>query len=138
MPPMTPSSARRSGYNGASLPPRTGGGDDDSGGRDGGDGRPDSIPDSIPNYGERLRRARMGLAVAMTPILMLFISFTTVYLIRRVSPSLDPGPIALDVVACQYGGPDPKQHHDRPGAPRNHARSCSRSRPSDSRHLAGR
>jgi len=88
---MTPSSARRSGYNGASLPPRTGGGDDDSGGRDGGDGRPDSIPDSIPNYGERLRRARMGLAVAMTPILMLFISFTTVYLIRRVSPSFDLG-----------------------------------------------
>jgi hypothetical protein len=36
------------------------------------------MPDFIPNYGERLRRARMGLAVAMTPILMLFISFTAV------------------------------------------------------------
>jgi cytochrome c oxidase subunit 3 len=44
----------------------------------------------MPNYGERLRRARMGLAVAMTPIIVLFISFTTVYLIRRGIPSLDP------------------------------------------------
>lgn len=73
---MTPFSTRSSRYNGASLPPHTGGGD---GGRDGGD----SLPDSMPNYGERLRRARMGLAVAMTPVIMLFISFTAVYLIRR-------------------------------------------------------
>jgi cytochrome c oxidase subunit III len=80
MPRVTPISTRSSGHNGASIPPHTGGGDD---GRDGGDGRPDSIPDSMPNYGERLRRARMGLAVAMTPILMLFISFTAVYIIRR-------------------------------------------------------
>src|SRR5271166_7099410 len=85
MPRLTPFSTRTFGHNGASLPPRTGGGDDGRG-RDG-----DSTPDSIPNYGERLRRARMGLAVAMTPILMLFISFTTVYLIRRVSPSFDLG-----------------------------------------------
>jgi cytochrome c oxidase subunit 3 len=47
------------------------------------------MPDSIPNYGERLRRARMGLAVAMTPILVLFISFTAVYLIRRGYLGLD-------------------------------------------------
>jgi cytochrome c oxidase subunit 3 len=47
------------------------------------------MPDFIPNYGERLRRARMGLAVAMTPIVMLFISFTAVYLIRRGFLSLD-------------------------------------------------
>jgi cytochrome c oxidase subunit 3 len=50
---------------------------------------PDFVPDSIPNYGERLRRARMGLIVAMTPILVLFISFTAVYLIRRGFLSLD-------------------------------------------------
>jgi cytochrome c oxidase subunit III len=75
---MTPFSTRTTGYNGASLPPRTGGGDDGRG-RDGGD----SPPDSIPNYGDRLRRARMGLAVAMTPIVMLFVSFTAVYLTRR-------------------------------------------------------
>jgi len=92
MPRLTPISTRPSGHNGASLPPRNGGGDDGRG-RDGGDGMPDFMPDFIPNfipnYGERLRRARMGLAVAMTPVLMLFISFTAVYLIRRGFLSLD-------------------------------------------------
>ena len=82
MPGVTPISTRPSGHNGASLPPRPGGGDDGRG-PDGG------MPDSMPNYGERLRRARMGLAIAMTPILMLFISFTAVYLIRRGFLSLD-------------------------------------------------
>src|ERR1700686_4765535 len=91
---VTPISTRASGHRGASLPPRAGGGSgggsgDDGRGRDSGDNRPDSLPDFIPNYGERLRRARMGLAVAMTPILMLFISFTAVYLIRRGFLSLD-------------------------------------------------
>ena len=71
---MTPISTRHFDHDGASLPPRTGGG---------GDGMPDFIPDSIPNYGERLRLARMGLAVAMTPVFMLFLSFTAVYLVRR-------------------------------------------------------
>ena len=84
MPRVTPISTRPSGHNGASLPPRARGGDDDRG-RDGGD----DMPDSIPNYGERLRRARMGLAIAMTPILMLFISFKAVYLIRRGFLTLD-------------------------------------------------
>ncbi len=79
MPRLTPISTRAAGHNGSSLPPRAGGGDD---GR-GRDGLPDREPDSIPNYGERLRRARLGLAVAMTPIVMLFISFTAVYVIRR-------------------------------------------------------
>ena len=88
MPRLTPISTRPFGHNGASLPPRTGGGGDGRG-RDGDDGLPDSIPDSIPNYGERLRRARMGLAVALTPVLMLFISFTAVYLVRRGFLSLD-------------------------------------------------
>jgi cytochrome c oxidase subunit 3 len=82
MPRLTPFSTRPSGLNGASLPPSAGGGDD-------GRGSGDSMPDYIPNYGERLRRARMGLAVAMTPIVMLFISFTAVYLIRRGFLSLD-------------------------------------------------
>jgi cytochrome c oxidase subunit 3 len=81
MPRLTPFSTRPSGDNG---PPHTGGGDDGRG-RDG----DDSMPDLIPDYGERLRRARMGLAVAMTPIVMLFISFTAVYLIRRGFLSLD-------------------------------------------------
>jgi len=80
---MTPFSTRPSGHHGASLPPRTGGGDD--GRHEGGD----NLPDSIPNYGDRLRRARMSLAVAMTPVLMLFVSFTAVYLIRREFVSVD-------------------------------------------------
>jgi cytochrome c oxidase subunit III len=80
MPRVTAVSTRHFGHNGASLPPRTGGG---------GGGMPDFLPDSIPNYGERLRRARMGLAIAMAPVLMLFISFTAVYLVRRGFLSLD-------------------------------------------------
>ena len=83
MPRLTPAgSIRPSGNNGGSLPPRTGGGGD-------GRGRGDSMPDFIPNYGERLRRARIGLAVALTPILMLFLSFTVVYIVRRGFPGVD-------------------------------------------------
>ncbi len=81
---MTPITTRRSGHHGAAIPPRFGGGDDGRG-RDGGE----NLPDLVPNYGERLRRARMGLAVAMTPILVLFITFTAVYVIRRWSVDLD-------------------------------------------------
>lgn len=71
----TPISHRPAGHNGSALPPRTGGGNDGRGDRGSGD--------SMPNYGQRLRHARLALAVFMTPILMLFISFTVVYLVRR-------------------------------------------------------
>jgi cytochrome c oxidase subunit 3 len=84
----TPTSSRSAGHNGDLLPPYPGGGDDN---RDGGD----SKPDFMPNYGERLRRARLGLAVAMTPICMLFVSFTAVYLARR-------GFIGFDVASDTY------------------------------------
>jgi cytochrome c oxidase subunit 3 len=48
-------------------------------------------PDSpMPDYKTRLRRARLGLLVALTPIFMLFISFTSAYLVRQGLPSLDP------------------------------------------------
>jgi cytochrome c oxidase subunit 3 len=73
-------SSRPAGQNGGLLPPRAGGG-----GRGGGRGG-----DSMPNYGDRLRRARLGLAVAMTPILVLFVTFTVTYLIRRGFLSFDP------------------------------------------------
>jgi cytochrome c oxidase subunit 3 len=62
----------------ANLPPGAGGGDD---------GRPDP---GWPDYGARLRRARLGLAVALTPILMLFVSFTSAYIVRQGLPTLDP------------------------------------------------
>lgn len=80
MPRVTPFPARTSGNNGASLPPRTGGG---------GDGRGRGSDDSMPNYGERLKRARMGLALGMTPVVVLFVSYTAVYLIRRGFVSID-------------------------------------------------
>jgi cytochrome c oxidase subunit III len=53
--------------------------------RDGGDGRPDS-----PDYSTRLRRARLGLLVALTPVFMLFVSFTSAYVVRQGLPTLDP------------------------------------------------
>src|ERR1039457_614580 len=81
---LTPTSTRSTGHNGALLPPHLGGGGN---GRRDGDG--DSTPNSMPNYGERLRQARLGLAVAMTPIFILFISFTAVYLVRRGFLSFD-------------------------------------------------
>ena len=62
----------------ADLPP---------GGIGGDGGRPDP---GAPDYGTRLRRARLGLAVALTPILMLFVSFTSAYIVRQGLPTLDP------------------------------------------------
>src|SRR5467141_2000379 len=59
--------------------------------RDGGDhGRP-----GLPDYGTRLRRARLGLFVALLPILMLFVSFTSAYVVRQGLPTLDPRTNAL-------------------------------------------
>src|SRR5712671_1958499 len=46
--------------------------------------------DGRPDYGTRLRRARLGLLVALTPILMLFVSFTSAYIVRQGLPTLDP------------------------------------------------
>jgi cytochrome c oxidase subunit 3 len=61
---------------GSSAPPNGGGDDDHSGG-------------SSPNFGDRLRRARLGLAVGLTPIIMLFVSFTSAYIVRQGLPTLD-------------------------------------------------
>jgi cytochrome c oxidase subunit 3 len=44
---------------------------------------------SAPDYRGRLRRARLGLAVAVTPIVMLFVSFTSAYIVRQGLPTLD-------------------------------------------------
>ena len=55
---------------------------------DGGDSdRPDS---GQPDYATRLRRARIGLLVALTPVLMLFVGFTSAYIVRQGLPSFDP------------------------------------------------
>ena len=42
-----------------------------------------------PDYGGRLRRARLGLLVALTPIMMLFVAFTSAYVVRQGLPTLD-------------------------------------------------
>lgn len=53
----------------------------------GGDGRPNA---GLPDYATRLRRARLALLVALIPILMLFVSFTSAYVVRQGLPTLDP------------------------------------------------
>jgi cytochrome c oxidase subunit 3 len=53
----------------------------------GGDGRFDC---DSPYFGMRLRRARLGLGVGLTGIVMIFISFTSAYVVRQGLPTLDP------------------------------------------------
>ncbi len=51
----------------------------------GGDGRGGDVPD----YGARLRRARLGLICGIITVCMLFISLTSAYIFRRGLPTLD-------------------------------------------------
>lgn len=70
--------------------PKTGGGGRDIGpppNLGGGGGRGG---DNFYNYGQRLRRARLGLLLATAPILTLFVVLTLVYLVRREAVVLDP------------------------------------------------
>ena len=82
-------------------PPARGGGDD---GRSG----------DVPNYGARLRRARLGLICAVVTVSMVFISLTSAYIVRQGLPTFDGcleqlcarlGRCAFAVVAAgdQYG-----------------------------------
>ena len=57
------------------VPPSGGGGD---GGGNGG-----------PNYGARLRRARLGLSCAIATVSMIFISLTSAYIVRQGLPTFD-------------------------------------------------
>ena len=57
--------------------PPVGGGDD---GRGGGE---------VPNYGARLRRARLGLACGIATVCMVFISLTSAYIVRQGLPTFD-------------------------------------------------
>jgi cytochrome c oxidase subunit 3 len=43
-----------------------------------------------PDYARRLRRGRLGLLVALTPVIMLFVSFSSAYVVRQGLPTLDP------------------------------------------------
>jgi cytochrome c oxidase subunit 3 len=73
------------GHGGGVEPPAHGG--NGNGGNGGG----------YPDYGGRLRRARVGLIVALAPILMLFVSFTSAYVMRRGMPILQEGSTSLYV-----------------------------------------
>jgi len=55
-------------------PPITGGGDDGRGGE-------------VPDYGARLRRARLGLICGIATVGMVFISLTSAYIFRRGLPT---------------------------------------------------
>ena len=70
---MSPNRSRESSnrQGGGSNAPR-GGGDGLRGDRD------------IPNYGERLKRARFGLALGVGMVTMMFVVFTCTYVLRRV------------------------------------------------------
>ena len=43
-----------------------------------------------PLFDTRLRRARLGLVVGLTGIAMIFVSFTSAYIVRQGLPTLDP------------------------------------------------
>ncbi|MGC2197756.1 MAG: hypothetical protein WA628_24000 [Terriglobales bacterium] len=64
---------------GGGSPPSFGGGGDGNG--SGGNGAFD--------YGERLRRARLGLVLGLTAVIMLFVGFTSALLVRKGLPSFD-------------------------------------------------
>jgi len=43
----------------------------------------------LPNYGARLRRARLGLICAIATVSMVFVSLTSAYIVRRGLPTFD-------------------------------------------------
>jgi cytochrome c oxidase subunit III len=46
--------------------------------------------DDQPSYGERLRRYRLGVLLALSSVVMLFVSFTTAYVVRKAGAVWDP------------------------------------------------
>lgn len=62
--------------------------DDWPGGWGDGGGRGDD--DELPSYRERLRRYRMLIAFGLTSVVMIFVSFTTAYVVRKAGAIWDP------------------------------------------------
>src|SRR5664279_424381 len=58
------------------------------GGGNGGGGR--GGDDNLPSYRERLRRYRMLIAFGLTSVIMIFVSFTTAYVVRKADAIWDP------------------------------------------------
>jgi cytochrome c oxidase subunit III len=75
----TPSSPINQLGRGGDVPgPPRGGGDDGSFSNSG-----------LPNYGARLRRARLGMICAIVTVSMVFVSLTSAYVVRRGLPTFD-------------------------------------------------
>jgi cytochrome c oxidase subunit 3 len=55
----------------------------------GGGGGGDSQDSNLPNYGARLRRARLGLICGIATVSMIFISLSSVYVVRQGLPTFD-------------------------------------------------
>jgi cytochrome c oxidase subunit 3 len=50
----------------------------------------DRPPEDALDFAGRLRRARLGLIVALTGVVMIFVSYSSAYIIRQGLPTLDP------------------------------------------------
>jgi cytochrome c oxidase subunit III len=68
---------------------RLGGGGDVPAPPNGGDSGDHSQDSDFPNYGARLRRARLGLICAIATVSMVFISLTSAYVVRQGLPTFD-------------------------------------------------
>jgi cytochrome c oxidase subunit III len=79
----------RTGHDRNPPVPPAGGGDD--GGASG------------PNYGTRLRRARLGLVCAIATVTMVFVSLTSAYIVRQGLPTYDD---ASSTYVRDWGGTD--------------------------------
>ncbi len=55
----------------------------------GGGGGDNSQDSNLPNYGARLRRARLGLICGIATVSMIFISLTSAYVVRQGLPTFD-------------------------------------------------
>ena len=53
-------------------------------------GRSRPADQSSPDFPTRLRRVRLGVGVALTGIVMIFVSYSSAYVVRQGLPSLDP------------------------------------------------
>jgi len=79
-PPRTP----KPGYGGGGRRPT----DDWPSGGGGGGGRGGG--DDFPSYRERLRRYRLLIAFLLSSVVMIFVSLTTAYVVRKAGPVWDP------------------------------------------------
>lgn len=62
--------------------------------------------DAASNFSDRLRRARVGIAVTIVAIVMIFVSYSSAYVVRQGLPSLDPqsGTLVRDWIPLKLPG----------------------------------